>query len=87
MLDGCGMPRLDSRNPFDWLILNALAYTHKAKTDEDEYFGNDDCVNSYNCGDCGKCDINKHALNVDMMKRINAVVGLLFEEMGNEDAI
>jgi hypothetical protein len=24
MLSDCGMPKLDSKNPFDWIVLNAL---------------------------------------------------------------
>ena len=35
MLEPCGMPTLDPRNPFDWLVINALFYCHLAQDDED----------------------------------------------------
>jgi hypothetical protein len=35
LLEPCGFPTLDPRNPFDWLIINALYYCHFAKDDED----------------------------------------------------
>ena len=27
ILEPCGMPRLDARNPFDWIILNAMSHS------------------------------------------------------------
>lgn len=35
ILDICGMPHLDARNPFDWLILNALYYNYIEEEDDD----------------------------------------------------
>ena len=35
LLEECGMPILDARNPFDWLIINALYYCHFASDDMD----------------------------------------------------
>lgn len=36
LLEPCGMPRLDPRNPFDWIILNALNYAYFSGTDEED---------------------------------------------------
>jgi hypothetical protein len=36
MLNKCGMPLLDPRSPFDWLILNALYYTHMVESTEED---------------------------------------------------
>jgi len=33
LLDKCGMPRLDSRHPFDWLVMNAFYVSEKSKDD------------------------------------------------------
>jgi hypothetical protein len=35
LLEPCGLPTLDPRNPFDWLVINALYYCCFAKDDED----------------------------------------------------
>jgi len=35
LLEECGMPVLDFRNPFDWLIFNAMYYCHFAGENED----------------------------------------------------
>jgi len=35
LLNLCGMPKLDSRNPFDWLMINALYYCHFNDDDKD----------------------------------------------------
>ena len=35
LLKVCGMPILDARNPFDWLVINALYYCHFADDDVD----------------------------------------------------
>lgn len=35
LLEPCGLPMLDPRNPFDWLVINALYYCHFAKDEDD----------------------------------------------------
>ena len=35
VLEDCGMPRLDARNPFDWLIFNALCYCYVESIEDD----------------------------------------------------
>jgi len=35
VLEACGFPRLDARNPFDWLIINALYYCYFESADDD----------------------------------------------------
>jgi hypothetical protein len=35
LLEPCGLPMLDPRNPFDWLVINALYYCHFAKNEND----------------------------------------------------
>ncbi|MCL2249791.1 MAG: hypothetical protein FWC13_11035 [Oscillospiraceae bacterium] len=35
ILEACGFPRLDARNPFDWLIINALYYCYFESADDD----------------------------------------------------
>ena len=34
-LEPCGMPHLDARNPFDWLIINALYFCYFESADDD----------------------------------------------------
>ena len=36
LLEPCGIPFLDPRNPFDWIIMNALYYAYYTVEDEDE---------------------------------------------------
>jgi len=35
ILEPCGLSTLDPRNPFDWLVINALYYCHFANNDND----------------------------------------------------
>lgn len=45
LLEPCGMPLLDSRNPFDWIVMNALHYAYFSGGNKDD---GDDTVGRIN---------------------------------------
>ena len=46
LLEPCGMPLLDPRNPFDWIVMNAIHYAYFSNENDDENNSTVDRINT-----------------------------------------